>query len=324
MDLREELFEDDLLSTVEAVMAHMDEPHGDASCVPMWIVSRAASREVKVVISGDGGDEAFGGYSVRYGQNLAIQRLRRWIPSLVRRGVAGPLSRLWPKGDRLPRSLRLKNVLENLSREFEDAYALDMSIFRPEMKKALYAREFAEQLGGFDARGLLRECFARTRDADPLSRLLYVDRHTYLSEGVIAKVDRMSMAHSLEVRSPLLDQEIAELASLIPARFKLAGGVGKTCLRQLARRRLPAEVVSARKAGFAPPLASWLRGPLQGLLRERVADPGSFVASVVDPAGVGRMLDEHARGARDWARPLWLLLVLETWARGARPGVRST
>ncbi|NRA96625.1 MAG: asparagine synthase (glutamine-hydrolyzing), partial [Planctomycetes bacterium] len=138
VNLDEETVDLDVPRVVGEVVGHMDEPHGDSSCVPMWVVSRAASRRVKVVVSGDGGDEAFGGYATRYSHNLATERLRRWMPGGLRRPLAGGLARIWPRGTKLPRPMRLGNILDNLAREFEDAYARDMTVVRPELKDRLY------------------------------------------------------------------------------------------------------------------------------------------------------------------------------------------
>ncbi|MAB88525.1 MAG: asparagine synthase (glutamine-hydrolyzing) [Planctomycetes bacterium] len=322
VDLEEEHVELDVPSVVNAVVGHMDEPHGDSSCVPTWLVSRAAARRVKVVLSGDGGDEAFAGYATRYSHNLATETLRRWIPGGLRRGLAGGLARIWPRSGRLPRPLRLGNLLDNLSRDLEGAYARDMTVVRPALKARLYGAGLQDALGSFDSTCVLRDAFDRTRGHDPLSRLLYVDRHTYLSEGVIAKVDRMSMAHSLEVRSPLLDQKVVELAARIPSSLKIRGGTGKLCLRKLAARRLPREVVRAKKSGFAPPLAAWIRGPLYPLVRERLA--GGALSSLLDLDVARRLLEEHKAGRRDWARPLWLLFVLASWADARCPAGIAT
>lgn len=317
--LREELVEIDVAPLVNEVLGFMDEPNGDSSCIPTWIVSKATASSVKVAISGDGGDESFAGYASRYRQNRNINRLRAVVPRFLRRPLVGTAARLAPKGDRLPRVLRWKNILTSLSREVEDAYALDMSIFRPETKGRLYAPGFRDALGNFDASRIIREPFRRAQGADLLSQLLYVDRHTYLGEGVLAKVDRMSMAHSLEVRSPLLDQEVVELAAVLPPALKLRGHVGKHCLRALAARRLPRKVVEAKKSGFSPPLPGWLRGPLKPMLEERVLDRSSFSSELFNQDAVRAMLAEHVEGRRNHARPLWLLLVLESWAATRRP-----
>jgi len=316
VDLREEVVELDVAQTVEDVLSHLDEPHGDSSCVPTWVVSKVAAESVKVVISGDGGDEAFGGYATRYSHNLATERMRAWVPKVLRRSVVAALAGAWPHRPWMPRPLRLKQVLANLARELEGAYARDMTIVRPDLKARLYGESMRHGLRGFDSTCVINDAFRRVPDADPLSRLLYVDRHTYLSEGVIAKVDRMSMAHSLEVRSPLLDQEIVELAARVPSALKLSGGVGKQCLRRLADRRLPREVVTARKQGFAPPLASWLRGPLHDTVRERLG--AGALDGIIDPSASRRLLEEHRSGRSDWSRPLWLLFVLSSWCGAPR------
>ncbi|MCA9320603.1 MAG: asparagine synthase (glutamine-hydrolyzing), partial [Planctomycetes bacterium] len=197
---REKRIEADVLEVFEKVGAYLDEPLGDSSTVPSYLVSEATRADVKVAISGDGGDESFGGYAWRYWQNLAIDRVRGRLSGPAR-GLVGLIARMYPKGDRLPKKLRLKWGLRNLSVSPEEAYFLDMSIFRPEDKQALYRPEFRRELGDESAREIIAQPFREAEGRDLLSKLLYVDLKTYLAEGVLAKVDRMSTANSLEVRS---------------------------------------------------------------------------------------------------------------------------
>ncbi len=301
--------------TVGRVLEHMDEPHGDASCVPTWVVCREAARGFKVSLSGDGGDESFAGYEDRYTQNLAIDGLRRFLPEGVRRRLFGLLATLLPKGDGLPRFLRWKRISRSLSLQVEDAYHLDMSIVRPSLKRRLYGQDLRRSLGTFDSSLPIRRAFREAGECDLLSRLLYVDRRTWLAEGVLAKVDRMSMAHSLEVRSPLLDHRLVEAAARIPSTLKLRGGRGKRLLRELAKKRLPPDVVRAPKAGFAPPLAEWLRGDLGRLFQESVLASDARLGDLLEMNVVRELFSAHGAGKENHARPLWVLLVMETWLR---------
>ncbi|MEZ6194480.1 MAG: asparagine synthase (glutamine-hydrolyzing) [Planctomycetota bacterium] len=311
----------DASEVFEAVSAYLDEPLADSSTLPTWMVSAAAREEVKVAISGDGGDESFGGYAWRYGQNLQFERLRRLLP-LPR--LFGALAAVYPKLDRAPKPLRLKYGLRNLSVDAFEAYFLDMSVFRPEDKDRLYRPELRARLGDYDSRGVLRAPFDRREGASLLERLLYTDLRTYLAEGVLAKVDRMSMGNSLEVRSPLLDQEVVEFAFGLPAALKIEGGRGKIILRELARRRVGEDVATAPKSGFAPPLAGWLRAELgERLRRDVVVDP-KLVGELFRAEARRMMYEEHRSGARDWSRPLWSMLVLETWYRNFGRGVGLT
>jgi asparagine synthase (glutamine-hydrolysing) len=304
----------DAAATVETVLSFADEPHGDASCVPTWLVCEAARESVTVALSGDGGDETFAGYASRYAEQLALDRVRRFVPAAVRSAVFRPMARIWPKSARLPRPLRLTRVLESAGASAFDAYAADRSIWRAAELAEARTPELAQAAPGFDPRAPLAELFERCEGAEPLEALLFLDRHTYLAEGVLAKVDRMSMAHGLEVRSPLLDHEIVELSLRVAASDKIRGGTGKRILRRLASEVLPPEVVTARKSGFAPPVSAWIRGPLRPLVERRLLDPASFAATVIRAPLLRRMVAEHQEGSRDFGQKIWSLLALELWA----------
>ncbi|MCB9833759.1 MAG: asparagine synthase (glutamine-hydrolyzing) [Planctomycetes bacterium] len=299
----------------EEVADYLDEPLGDSSTLPSYLVSKLAREDVKVAISGDGGDESFGGYAWRYSQNLLLDRWRQRLPGALGRGLVGAIAAIYPKLDRFPKKFRLKWGLRNLSLSAAEAYFLDMSIFRPETKTALYRPEFRRALDGYRAADAFVARFEEEPERDLLGRILRTDLKTYLAEGVLAKVDRMSMANSLEVRSPLLDQEMVELAFRLPAELKLKGTTGKLLLRRLAASRVGREISEAPKSGFAPPLAAWLRGDLAPLFRDLVLAPSSGVAELLDRGRIERLFAEHLSGRADHARPLWLILCFESWRR---------
>lgn len=303
---------DDVLSVLDAVTSYLDEPFGDSSALPSFMVSRATRSEVKVALSGDGGDETFGGYAWRYGQNLAIDRVRAHLSPTLRR-VVGAVARAYPKLDGFPKPLRLKWGLRNLSVSPEEAYFLDMSIFRPEDKQELYGGDFRASLGDWSARALMEERFRDAGEGDLLRRLLHVDLKSYLADGVLTKVDRMSMANSLEVRSPLLDQKMVNLAFRIPAELKMQGKQSKYLLRRLAAEKLGDDWAWAPKRGFAPPLAGWMRRDLADVFRDRVLDTPGGLDSFLNLSALASRFEAHRRGQRDHARVLWLALVFATW-----------
>ncbi|MEE9393071.1 MAG: asparagine synthase (glutamine-hydrolyzing) [Planctomycetota bacterium] len=305
--------EADIPKVFDAVSSYLDEPLGDSSTLPTWLVSNVTREDVKVAISGDGGDESFGGYARRYHQNLQFARIRDKIPAKSMQSAIGFLSRIYPKLDFMPAPFRLKYGLRNLAVHAETAYFLDMSVMRPEDKARLWRPEFQHRLGDYDASEIISAPFRRRSGGDLLSKLLYVDLKTYLADGVLAKVDRMSMANSLEVRSPLLDQEIVELAFSLPAHLKMAGSVGKLPLRELARRRVGADVADAPKQGFAPPLSGWLRSGLFPALDASLHSKDSALNEIMDISVLQKMYAEHRSGSRDWSRPLWLAHCFETW-----------
>ena len=191
--------------------------------------------------------------------------MRRAIPGPVRRGLLGPLSTVWPKGDRLPRPLRWKFFLRNMGLEAEEAYFHDMSVFTPLDKRNLLSDELRRTLQGYDPFPAFRRHFDRVRDTAPLDHLLYVDLKTWLANDILVKMDRMAMASSLEVRSPLLDQKVIEFAAGLPPDLKLHQGTSKYLLKRYAEQRVRATAIHRPKMGFSIPLAAWLRGGLRDM-----------------------------------------------------------
>ncbi len=298
-----------------ALVWYLDEPFADSSAVPTYYVSRAARQRVTVALSGDGGDEVFAGYEWRYGLNLLESRVRGWLPRGLRSRVLAPLAAVWPKADRLPRALRWKFFLRNLSLDAETAYFHDMSLFTPGDKRLLVTDQFRRSLGGYDPFLGFRRHFDRVRGLDHLSRILYVDLKTYLANDILVKVDRMAMANSLEVRSPLLDHRILEFAATLPSEMKYRRGTSKYLLKRHAERRAPASVIHRPKMGFSIPLSDWLRGELRGtaadlLLSERALERGYF-----RPEQVDTLWAHHQSGRRNYPHQLWTLMVLELWHR---------
>jgi asparagine synthase (glutamine-hydrolysing) len=294
---------------------HLDQPFADSSALPTYYVSRAARERVTVALSGDGGDEIFAGYQRRYGVHGLENRLRRLIPGPVRRAVLAPLARVYPRSDLIPRPLRFKLVLSNLGQSFERAYYNDMSLFLEDERRSLLSPELLEQVRHHDAFAGFARHFERVRDADPLSRVLYVDFKTWLHNDILAKVDRMSMACSLEVRSPLLDHRLIEFAARLPAVLKYRGRVSKYLLKRHVAERLPDLSIHRPKQGFELPLAAWLRGPLREVARDLLFSRRAAERGYVRPDEVRRIWETHQRGGRNRAAHLWALMVLELWHR---------
>jgi len=294
---------------------HLDEPFADSSALPTYYVSQAARQRVTVALSGDGGDEVFAGYQRRYGLNRWEGRLRRWLPAWLREGVLGPISRIYPKADWLPRPLRAKYLLANLGVSFERAYFSDISLLRPEEKARAYTPQFRAELGGRDAFADFARHFQKVEGLDPLTRLLYVDLKTWLPNDILVKVDRMSMATSLEVRSPLLDHKVIEFAATVPPELKFRGGVSKYLLKRHLDGVVPRSVVHRRKQGFEIPLARWLRGDLRGMAEELLLSPRALGRGYLRPEAIRTLWGSHQRGLRDRSAHLWALMVLELWHR---------
>jgi asparagine synthase (glutamine-hydrolysing) len=293
---------------------HLDEPFADSSAVPSYYVAQAARRRVTVALSGDGGDEVFAGYEWRYGLNLLEARVRRMIPGPLRR-ILGPLSVVWPKGDRLPRPLRWKFFMRNLSLGPEEAYFNDMSLFTPADKAALLTDGFRRELAGYTPRAQFLAHFDRVRGLDHLSRILYVDLKTYLPNDILVKMDRMAMANSLEVRSPLLDHEVIEFAATLPSELKYRHGTSKYLLKRYAERRAPASAIHRPKMGFSIPVASWLRGELRGTAHDLLLTDRALGRGYFNPDHVRGMWNRHQARQQDHSHHLWALMMLELWHR---------
>ncbi|HEV2852864.1 MAG TPA: asparagine synthase (glutamine-hydrolyzing) [Thermoanaerobaculia bacterium] len=304
----------DLVDVLPRIAWHLDEPFADPSAVPTWYVSRETRRRVTVALSGDGGDELFAGYGEKYGMHLLEERLRPWVPAGVRRGLFPPLARRWPRSPRLPRALRLGGLFANLSVDAARSYYQDRCLIPLHLQERLFGADLKERRRRFDPFAAVEPHLARA-PKEPLARALYLDLKTWLADDGLVKVDRMSMAHALEVRCPLLDHRIVELAARLPARLKLAGGKTKILLRRVAERRLPAEILSRPKRGFAPPVSRWLREDLRDLSRDLLLAPDAFGGGLFERREVERLLDDHESRRLEAGWALWTLLMLEVWGR---------
>lgn len=314
-DHREVVVRPEAAGVLPRLVWYLDEPFADSSALPTFYVSQAARQQVTVALSGDGGDEVFAGYERRYGLNRWEVRLRRWLPTAVRTGLLGPLGRVYPKLDWLPRPLRARYMLQNLGTTFERAYFADLSLFRPEEKAALLSPEFTSQLHGRDAFTAFARHFARARGLDPLNRLLYVDLKTWLANDILVKVDRMSMGNSLEVRSPLLDHKVIEFAATVSPDLKYRGRVSKYLLKRHLEGRVPRSAIYRPKQGFEIPLAEWLRADLRDMAEDLLFSPRLVARGYVRAQGVWQLWQQHQRQIRDHSSHLWALMVLELWHR---------
>ncbi len=279
-----------------------DEPFADSSAIPTYHVSRMARRHVTVALSGDGGDESFAGYR-RYRFDSLENRLRQLLPS----GLWGVLGRAYPKADFLPRPVRLKRTLQNLARDPALAYARSVSACLPEEVRPVLRGDYAEAAG--DPLAAVVSAYRAADGPDPLARAIAADIKTWLPGDVLVKVDRASMAVALEVRAPLLDYRLVELAARIPSAMKLRGQQTKGFLRDALRPRLGDEAMARSKRGFSVPLRKWMAGALGDALHSALAE--DRLATVVDPARVAKLLAAHRSGRADHADLLWAVLTFD-------------
>ena len=308
-DHRELIVTPDVCRLVDEIVRHFDEPFADQSSIPTYLVSKLAREHVKVVLSGDGGDELFAGYT-RY----AVERRRDGfarLPRLVRRGLMAPLSR------RLPYGARGRNFLHNVALDPVERYIDNVSIFNDLGRPALYTGDFRRALAASDrsAVDLFRELAARAPAAGGLDRLLYLDSKTYLPGDILTKVDRMSMAVSLEARVPLLEQRLVEFVARLPAHLKMRGDESKYIFKRAVRGLVPDEILDRPKQGFGVPIGEWINRELRERIRDTFADARTRQRGLIEPAYVDVLLAEHERGRRDHAPALWALFILELWHR---------
>ncbi len=291
-----------------------DEPYADSSAIPTYRVCQLARRHVTVALSGDGGDESFGGYR-RYRLHLMEERLRARLPLGLRRPLFGLLGRLYPKADWAPRLLRAKTTFQALARDATQAYFHSVSILRDTMRQQLFSADFRARLGGYDALEVFRRHAARVDSDEPLALIQYLDLKTYLVGDINTKVDRASMAHALEVREPLMDHELVEWLATLPSALKIQGGEGKHLLKKTLEPQLPAEVLYRPKMGFAVPLARWFRGPLRHRVREALTGERLLSTGWFDAAYLRHLVDAHESGRRDYSAPIWTVLMFEAFLR---------
>ena len=294
----------DAANLLETLVHHFDEPFGDSSAIPTFLVSQLAARHVKMVLSGDGGDELFAGYS-RYRRYATLQRIRR-----ATLGMAPGLAKLG--GALLPgaRGRRLSGIGQRLGLPWPDDYLALVALANPADLRLLFGeRAHADPFGS------VRQRFVRFDIDSHAEQILSGDMDTYLVDDILVKVDRTTMANSLEARAPLLDQNLIAFAARLPFDLKLRGEQGKYLFRKVAARLLPAEVLTKRKQGFAIPLATWFRNDLRPMLLDTIGSRAFKERGIFDQAGIQRLVDEHQQGLQDRGELLWMVMVLETWMR---------
>jgi asparagine synthase (glutamine-hydrolysing) len=313
-DHRVETVQSDDFDLIDTLANLYDEPYADSSAIPTYRVCQLARKHVTVALSGDGGDETFGGYR-RYKLHLLEEKMRSALPLGVRRPVFGALGKMYPKADWAPRVFRAKTTFEALARNSVEAYFHSMSLLRDADRSRLYSASFKAQLGGYNAREVFTRHAANADTEDPLALIQYIDTHTYLVGDINTKVDRASMAHSLEVREPLMDHEIVEWLATLPSHMKMRGGESKFLLKKAMEPLLPNDIMYRPKMGFAVPLARWFKGPLRERVRSALLAGPLAESGMFDAGTVRQMVEQHENGSRDHSTPLWTLLMYDAFLR---------
>lgn len=298
----------EICDIVDELVWHLDEPFADQSAIPTYMVSKLARAHVKVVLSGDGGDELFAGYT-RY----VVDRRRRGfslLPRVIREGIMQRLSA------KLPHGTLGRNYLHNVALDPVDRYLDSVSVFTGLNKQLLYTSDFKKQLGTDDGViAAFRTYAAEVNTGDPLDQLLHIDSKTYLPGDILTKVDRMSMAVSLEARVPLLDHKLIEFVMRIPASMKMSGLETKYILKKAVKDLVPDEILNRPKQGFGMPIHQWINAQLRDRIRDTLHGLKARQRDYIDPHYLNVLLEEHERGRRDHSPALWGLFMLELWHR---------
>ncbi len=299
----------DLVDIVDELVWHFDEPFADPSALPTFMVSKMARDFVTVILSGDGGDELFAGYT-RYVTDSKRSGLEK-LPQTIRRNLLKPLSASLPHG------AKGKNYLYNISLDAIDRYIDSISHFGTLGKRSLYASDFLTRQNGDFGKGetVFRKIAESVSTGNRLDSLLYLDSKTYLPADILTKVDRMSMANSLEARVPLLDHKLIEFVTQIPTALKLKGLETKSIFRNAVRSIVPEEILNRPKQGFGVPINEWINLQLRERIRETLTERKTIERGYFDAKYVKLLLEEHAAKRRDHSYSLWILFMFELWNR---------
>jgi len=300
----------DDFAEIDTLAAMFDEPFADASALPTWRVCQLAREKVTVALSGDGADEAFAGYR-RQVFHHNEERVRSLLPAKLRTALFGGLGSVWPKADWAPRPLRAKTTLLALAESGEAGYARALSVTTPDTRSSLYTSAFHTKLGGFRSEDELIDMMANAPARSALDRAQYADLAFWLPGDILTKVDRTSMAVSLEAREPLLDHRLVEFAARLPDHMRVRGTTGKYLVKKCMERYLPQDVLYRPKQGFVTPIASWMRGPLVKDVRAIAKGSILVQSGWIDGKKVSALVERHISGKGDQSRTLWQLLMLE-------------
>jgi asparagine synthase (glutamine-hydrolysing) len=294
---------------MEDLAWHLDEPFGDSSAIPTYMVSKLAAESVKVVLSGDGGDELFAGYD----KYLVEQRERRYssLPAPVR-SVLGAIGRSMPNG------MRGRNFLRHMSLRGAERYIDASTLFRRDDLMGLFQPEISELLAPYEP-WRAKAAYLESGNRNWLSSLQGLDVRGYLPLDILTKVDRMSMAHSIETRVPLLDHKLVEFAATIPPEMNLRGGTTKYVLKRAMQGILPNKIINRPKQGFAVPLGYWFRGKLGDYVHDLLLGDVSRRRGLFNPAYIENLVARHEKG-RDLDLQLWTLISFELWSRAFLDG----
>jgi asparagine synthase (glutamine-hydrolysing) len=297
---------------IKKLVWHSEEPTADSSLIPMYYLSEMTRSKVTMALAGDGADEILAGYETY--QAYYLRKLYRFIPSFVRTAIIGRMVEALPTSmKKVSLDYKLKTFIRGAELPWQQAHYYWRIIFDEEEKKLLYNDAFRNEIGDYHTFDSIRPYFESTGNSG-LNAMLEVDTKFYLPNDMLVKVDRASMAHSLEVRVPFLDHELIELVAKMPENLKLNKiGHRKFALKSIMRGRLPKRILRKRKLGFNVPINMWIQGPLRELVLDVLSPHALKRIGILDPKRVEWVINQHLRGKRDLGYQIWSLLILMTW-----------
>ncbi len=311
IDLNVHIMEDISPALIEEIIGAFDEPLGNASYVPAYLLARAARSKLKVVLTGDGGDELFGGYptyQAPYYQAM-WHKTPHFLQNIIRRRVAAmPVSH-----QRISLDFRLKQLMQGIDADYKRAHCTWRQVASLSAQERLWYGDIYQKLGGYDPFTVAARYFEEAKNLSTINQLMYVDLNTYLLNDHLRKVDRMTMAHGLEARLPFMDYRMVELAMRMPAQHKVDLFKTKKVLKAVAKDYLSDQVINGKKKGLTSPIAGWIDGPLKEYFSDVLK--GGIAAQLFEPNEINRLLSEHAAKQKDHSRILWALLTLQVWHR---------
>ncbi|MDH4028119.1 MAG: asparagine synthase (glutamine-hydrolyzing) [Nitrospirota bacterium] len=309
------LSENEIKQEIEHIMSFIDEPLFDYSAIPVYFVSKLARSKVKTVIGGEGGDELFGGYQTHYLSRIA--QLYRTIPHIVRNGISSAVNRLPESHSYLSTAYKLKRFTYGADFPYDQGHYRWKVLFDEEHKKQLLSNDFLNDVGELDSYSAMGRYFnaARAKGYSVQEQLMYVDFKTFLQDDPLQKTDRMSMANSLEVRVPLLDNDIINFSRKVPLNKKIKGLQSKYLLRKALSRFQPPEIAFAKKRGFTPPLALWIKHGLKDYMMSSLSRESLSKVGFLDHTYIASIIDDHLNKKAENSRQIWALIVLVNWYR---------
>ena len=308
----EEILDPNIVDLVEKLVPHLDEPFGDFSIFPTYLVSEVARQQVKVVLSGDGGDEIFGGYDTYVAQSM--DRYYHYLPGWVRHNMLpGLMARVPPRPEKKGVINKTKRFIEGADLPSSLQHTRWMMFISDDDREKLYRPEVGASLNGSSTAELFEGYFDKKTHWNPLAQQQYVDIKTYLVDDILTKVDRMSMAVSLEARVPLLDYRIVEFAVNLPAEMKIYQGETKHIFKKAMSERLPHDVLYKPKQGFSIPIKHWLRDSLKPMMTDLLSPQTIRQRGYFNDDCVSGWVEEHLDGVQNHSHRLWALMVFEIW-----------